>query len=344
MADARPGPTEEPRPTYMRLWFVGTVVGLAVFLGLLLRGWGTSGDVELDQQGEVVAPAPKVAAESPATPEPGKREDCPGPGAPVELPAAELVRLFMAAATGGGFGSLPATEDVTAQLEATAPSPPVTRMTRARGFVGESGQWSTCVLSTWIGPDGPTESLDVVTVQLVDPNADEDDSADDEADDEDRTTTTSRRSSGRQRWEVTRWLRGTPQPVPRTRAAAVAFYDTDRSCGDPDRPASVAVADGEPAARAVLALEELISGTPGRASTGSSRVPSDIQVLGAEVAGGRARVELTPTTDDLTRCRGTGAYDQVVQTLAGVAAESAGDADVEVEVVIEGDEVSTLRR
>jgi hypothetical protein len=350
----------------MRWWFVLGVAGIAALLGWALHRWGTGGEAAPDTKDAVVATAPGEAEGPPPAPEPGQRQDCPDPGAPVEPDAAALVQLFMAEASGLGLGGVPASDEVEAQLEADEPSPPVTRMTRVRGFVGSPDQWSTCVLSTWTGPDGPTESLDVVTVRRVEATrsagssaGDDEDGAEDDADsdaEDDGVTTTTRRStstttttrprSGRTRWEVSRWLRGVPQAVPTTRAATVAFYDTPGSCGDPDRLASVPVRDGEPPARLELALEELISGTTGRAATASSQVPSDVQVLRAEVTGSRAVVELTPTGEDLTRCQGTAAYDQVRDTAAAIVAERSPEvsaAGVDVEVLVEGREVSSLR-
>ena len=345
----------------MRWWFVLGVAGVAVLLGWALHRWGTGGGADSDTTDEVVATVPGEAEGPPPAPEPGRRQDCPEPGAPVEPGAAALVQLFMAEASGLGLDGVPVTEEVQAQLEASEPSPPVSRMTRVRGFVGEPGQWSTCVLSTWTGPDGPTESLDVVTVRRVEASRTAGSSADDAEDDGDgegdgdatsstrrstSTTTTSRPRSGRIRWEVSRWLRGVPQAVPTTRAATIAFYDNSRSCGDPDRSASVSVQDGEPAARLELALEELISGTTGRASTASSHVPGDLQVLRAEVAGSTAVVELTPTEEDLTRCEGTAAYDQVRDTAAAIVAESSpgiSAAGADVEVIVEGEQVVSLR-
>lgn len=344
----------------MRWWFVLGVAGVAVLLGWALHRWGTGGGVDRNTEDEVVATVPGEAEGAPPPPEPGRRQDCPEPGAPVEPDAAALVQLFMAEASGLGLDGVPASEEVEAQLEAGEPSPPVTRMTRVRGFVGEPGQWSTCVLSTWTGPDGPTESLDVVTVRRAEVSPGAGSSTDGGEDDAEQgvdgdatsstrrtsTTTTTRPRSGRTRWEVSRWLRGVPQAVPTTRAATIAFYDNARSCGDPDRLASVPVQDGEPAARLELALEELISGTTGRASTASSQVPSDLQVLRTEVGGARAVVELTPTEEDLTRCQGTAAYDQVRETAAAIVAEASPEltaAGVDVEVIVDGQQVSSLR-
>ena len=163
----------------------------------------------------------------------------------VELDAAELLRVFEAAVADPAVGDIPATAEVQAQLDANAPSPPLSRMTRIRGFAGGAGSWSTCVLSYWMGSDGPMRSLDVVTVEVV--------SGTDRSDTP-SSTSRSRRGSDTpsDRWEVTRWLRGEPVRAPRGRAVPVAFFNGS-GCSNPDREVSVPVPDGAPGDRVVSA-------------------------------------------------------------------------------------------
>ncbi len=335
--DGQSGPVvawSEPTPTYARPWFVAAVVAGCVAAGFVIWLIGNSGNVNLgSDDGELVQlPTPGVGAGE--TPEPGRREDCPEPGAAVEYEAAELVQLFGASATGGGFGDLAASQAVLDLLEERAPSPTVTRMTLIGGWFGENGQWSTCVLSSWIGTNGPMQSIDIVTASVVS-GSDRSDAGDDE-DDEDLPD----------RWEVTGWLRGVPESPPPTRAVSIAFFNSKRACRGPDRSASVPVEDGDQSFRLLQALEELGSGTPGRANSATTKVPADMQVIEAAVVDGRARVVLTPTSDELSKCDGTASWGQVHDTAAAIAAEALpeGADEPEVEIVIDGADVDTLRR
>ncbi len=333
---------EEPTPSYLRPRFVLAVVISATLLGLGIFAWGNSGTVVLTPEGEVASSLPEREMAPEVVPEAASPETCPEPGKPVELEAAELISLFGASATGGGFASLPATEEVIEQVDAT--TPPVTRMTRIRGFEGEPGSWSTCVVSSWSGPEGPEQSLDVVTVELV--------AGADRSDLEEAGSGSRRKKDLEDRWEVTSWLRGVAVPAPELQVATVAFYNSDRGCRRPDRQASVLIADEAPSNRLVAALEELISGTPGRANTASSKIPPDIQVIEAEVSAGGARVVLSPTSDDsLSKCDGTAAFEQVRDTAAAIVGESlpgadanadGTDSDVAVEVIVAGKDVTTL--
>lgn len=337
-------PEEEP-PTYTRPRFVAAVVLGCAVLAAGIWWLGNTGNVVLDEQGEKLPTFEAGSAEAVDVPEPGRREDCPDPRASVEFEAAELVALFGATATGGGFGDLPASAEVQDQLEARSPSPAVNRVTRIRGWTGGTGSWSTCVLSSWVGPDGPMQSIDIVTASVV-PGDERSDAVGDDEDDDDRDTARSR-DDLEDRWEITAWIRGVPEDPPPSRAATVEFYNSKRACRRPDRPASVPVPDASPNERLVYALEELVSGTPGRANSAATLVPADTQVLEASVGDGRARVVLTPTLDDLSRCEGTGAYEQVRDTAAAMAAETipfGDDLDPEVEVVIAGETVDSLRR
>lgn len=266
------------------------------------------------------------------------------------LDAAELLAVFMAAVADPAVGQLPAAQEVQDQIEATSPSPPLTRMTRVRGFAGRSGTWSTCVMSHWMGTQGPMQSLDVVTVAVIE-GRDRSDagSSGDRNDGSSRSRTRDRSQQLGDRWEVTRWLRGEPVPTERTRVAALSFFDGS-GCSQPDREVSVAIPEGSPDSRLRTALEELISGSVGRSPTVSSSVPLDIQVLDATVEGSSVRVVLTPSMNKgMSRCEGTAAYAQVVDTASAIAAESLtpdddGDPpEVDAEVIVAGRSVDTLR-
>lgn len=365
-AEGAPGETV---PTYLRARFVLAVVALAALLGLLMFRLGDVAPVRHQDRTADERPAMDVQAEtSPRSTDP---DDCPEPGAAVSFDAVEILAVFMAAVADPDVGEIPAVPEVQDQIDATAPSPPLSRMTRVRGFAGEPGTWSTCVMSYWMGAKGPMQSLDVVTVAVV-RGADGGDGDDGtsgadrggdrsgvrsgdqgDADDEYSTGSASRGSGGRsgsagQRWEITRWLRGVPQPVPLTRVAPLSFFDGS-GCSGPDRVVSVPIASGPPEDRLRAAIEELVSGPAGRSPTVSSSVPLDLQVLDASVEGTVARIELTPTSEeDMSRCEGTAAYEQVVGTAEAIAAETlgpegAGRSGVQVDVVVEGRSVDTLR-
>ncbi|MEZ5267092.1 MAG: GerMN domain-containing protein [Microthrixaceae bacterium] len=331
-------PEGDSTPTYLRPRFVAGVVLLAILAGYVMFRLGSTGSVDLSA--ETGSASPVVDVQDEAAPPSTDPDDCPQPDERVELDAAELLRVFEAAVADPAVGDIPATAEVQAQLDANAPSPPLSRMTRIRGFAGGAGSWSTCVLSYWMGSDGPMRSLDVVTVEVV--------SGTDRSDTP-SSTSRSRRGSDTpsDRWEVTRWLRGEPVRAPRGRAVPVAFFNGS-GCSNPDREVSVPVPDGAPGDRVVSALEELISGPVGRSPTASTLVPSDLQVLEASVEGPRATVVLTRTSDSgLSRCEGTGALAQVVETTEAVLAETVdpdGGADLDVEVIIDGEPVDTLRR
>lgn len=348
MRSSSPGvpPDGESTPAYLRARFVIGVVVLAVVLGFIMTRVGTARTVQ--DSGRPMDEPPAVDVGASTTPRSTDPDDCPEPGARVPLDAAELLTVFMAAVADPTVGQLPATKEVQGQIDATAPSPPLTRMTRVRGFAGEPGTWSTCAMSYWMGAEGPMQSLDVVTVAVV---SGEDrsgaDSGADRDEDTDRSRTRSQQSA--ERWEVTRWLRGEPQPTPRTRVASLSFFNGS-GCSRPDREVSVAIPVGPSDSRLRTALEEVISGSVGRSPTASSSVPLDIQVVDATVDGSSVRVVLTPTADqDMSRCDGTAAYAQVVGTASAIARESldpdsGGEpAEVDVEVIVSGGPVDTLR-
>ena len=324
----------DPRPTYMKGWFVAGAVILALLAWLLTTRVLLPPAPDETESEQIADSEVDVQAES--TPQSTDPNDCPEPGITIPFEAAELLTLLQTAAADPTVGDIPATEEVQDQLDATDPSPPLARMTRVRGFAGDSTTVSTCVISYWVGATGLMQSLDVVTVAEVD--GDERSDADEDGSDE-----------LADRWEVIRWLRGVPQPQARTRAVPIAFFNGS-GCSRPDRFVSVPVPDGTPDERLRSALEELISGTAGRSRSVSSSVPADLQVVATEVDGTSVRVVLTRTSDDsMTRCEGTGAYAQVVATAEAVAAESLtsdGDGevpDVDVEVVVGGVPVETLR-
>ncbi len=334
-------PPGEKAPSYLRARFVLGVVALAVLLGFVMARLGDVAPVQRRDRTADERPAMDPGAEtSPGSTNP---DDCPEPGVGVPFEAAQLLGMFMAAAADPGIGAIPASQEVRDQIESAAPSPPVSRMTRLRGFAGETGNWSTCVRSYWTGTEGPMQSLDVVTVALVggSERAGADGSSGRPA------------ATGGRRWEITRWLRGMPQPVPLTRVVPLSFLDGS-GCSRPDREVSVPVVVGPPGDRLRAALEELVSGPVGRSPTASTSVPVDLQVLEATLEGFAVRIELTRTADDdMSRCEGTTAYDQVVATAEAVAAETlgaevvadggAGTSGVQVEVLVDGRAVDTLR-
>lgn len=339
-------PDGESTPGYLRARFVIGVVVLAVLLGFVMTRVGSVRSVQ--DSGGLVDERPAVDVGAGTTPRSTDPDDCPEPGARVSLDAAELLAVFMAAVADPSVGQLPATKEVQGQIDATAPSPPLTRMTRVRGFAGQSGTWSTCVMSYWMGARGPMQSLDVVTVAVV-RGEDRSDagSGEDRNDGSGRSRTRSQQLG--ERWEVTRWLRGEPEPTEGTRVAPLSFFNGS-GCSRPDREVSVAIPQGSPDSRLRTALEELVSGSVGRSPTASSSVPLDIQVLDATVEGSSARVVLTPTAnEDMSRCEGTAAYAQVMGTASAIAAESLtpdsnGDPpEVDVDVIIAGGSVDTLR-
>lgn len=334
----------EPTPSYLRPRFVVSVVALAALLALLVTRVGPARAAQ--SAGRAVDERPAVDVGAVTTPRSTNPDDCPKPGTSAPIGAVELLTVFMAAVADPAVGELPASAEVQRQIEATAPSPPLTRMTRVRGFAGQAGTWSTCVLSYWMGARGPMQSLDVVTVTAVrGAGSGEVGSSDDRDDDSER----SRAEESGEHWELSRWLRGEPRPTERSRVASLSFFNGS-GCSRPDRQVSVAIPEGSPQSRLRSALEELISGSVGRSPTVSSSVPLDIQVLDASVDGTSVRVVLTRTSDDsMNRCEGTAAYEQVVETATAIAAESLipdGEGDmpeVHVDVVVDGRSVDTLR-
>lgn len=341
-------PEVEPTPWYLRARFVIGMVLLAAVLGFVTTRVGPARSVKSSDRAADERRAVDVDAGT--TPRSTDPDDCPRPGSAAPLGAAELLTVFMAAVADPAVGQVPASPEVQRQIEATAPSPTLTRMTRVRGFAGQAGTWSTCVLSYWMGPQGPMQSLDVVTVTSVagawrGEVATDDDQDDDQDDDSEPT----RSDKPGEHWEVTRWLRGEPRPTKRSRVAPLGFFNGS-GCSRPDRQVSVAIPEGPPDSRLRSALEELISGSVGRSPTASSSVPLDMQVLEATVKGTLVRVELTRTASDtMTRCEGTAAYDQVVETATAIAQESLmpdGEGElpeVHVDVVVDGRSVDTLR-
>lgn len=337
----------EPSPWYLRARFVIGMVLLAALLVFITTRVGPARSHRSSDRTAEERPAVDVGAGT--TPRSTDPDDCPKPGTPVPLGAAELLTVFMAAVADPAVGQVPASPEVQGQIDATAPSPPLTRMTRVRGFAGQAGTWSTCMLSFWMGPQGPMQSLDVVTVTAVAGTqgieAASNDDQDDSSDDSDRARSEERG----EHWEVTRWLRGEPRPTRRSRVAPLSFFDGS-GCSRPDRLVSVPIPEGSPDDRLRSALEELISGSVGRSPTVSSSVPLDIQVLDTAVEGTSVRVALTKTaSDSMSRCEGTAAYAQVVDTATAIAAESlTPDAEgelpeVDVDVVVDGRSVDTLR-
>lgn len=339
-------PDGEQTPAYLRPRFVIGVVVLCLLLGFVMYRLGSSGGIDLES--EQSASNPVVDVEDEAAPPSTDPADCPPPGEPVELEAAELLRVFQAAVADPEIGAPPASDEVEAQLEAAAPSPVLSRMTRIRGFVGGTGSWSTCVLSYWMGSEGPMRSLDVVTLAVVsgsDDSSSDDGNSDGSDSDSDEDSDGEQGDDGDERWEVTRWLRGEPVPTPRTRAVPVMYFNGS-GCSNPNREVSVTIPDGSAEDRIRGALEELASGSVGRSPTATTLVPADVQVEEVSVQGNRARIVLTPTLESLSGCEGRGAYAQVSETAEAVLADAvdpAGDPDVDVEIVIDGESVDTLR-
>jgi len=315
----------EELPTYLRPRFVISVVVAAVVVGLLLHWLGSP-----DNKAEITAadgPSRTQPVDAGVTKQPvaaaASVDNCPAPGA-VDLEAAQTVSDFMEGVATPGAPEVPASEEIQEVIEAAAPSPAVLRMTRIRGFSPtDAASVLTCVVSTHVTSSGVTTSLDFLRVE----------------------------GTGDDEWEVTEWAQGQQQALVGTRVVGLTYFDSGEGCRGPDRLVSVQNPAGAPGDRLRRAMEELTSGTAGRAVDADTQIPPDVQVVDARVEGDRAIVVLTPTTEDMTRCEGTGAAEQVVETARAVLAESLPppeDEDDEpageVELQIEGEVVTTLRR
>jgi hypothetical protein len=139
----------------------------------------------------------------------------------------------------------------------------------------------------------------------------------------------------------------------------LAFFNSAKRCDAPDRFASVEVPGGTPDEQLLAAVEELLSGAPGRATGAASVVPADVQVVDARIEGLEATVELTGTSEKLTRCQSSASYAQIVSTASAVVLANAPPAapttttrsrnrapelpSVQVEVRVDGQVVTTLK-
>jgi hypothetical protein len=88
-------------------------------------------------------------------------------------------------------------------------------------------------------------------------------------------------------------------------------------------------------------------------------VPADVQVVDARIEGLEATVELTGTSEKLTRCQSSASYAQIVSTASAVVLANAPPAapttttrsrnrapelpSVQVEVRVDGQVVTTLK-
>ncbi len=321
---------DEPTPPYLRPRFVGGMVLLAALLALLMVRWGSSGN--LGEAGLIDSAQPNGAESGDAAVAAvASPESCPAAAGGANLEAAKTIRLFLAATSGERFDGLLMDPEVEAQLGGPGDPAPLLRATRIRGFTVSDGNVSSCVHSWWFDGEGLQSSTDVVTV-----------------------------APGAKGWTVTGWVRGEPLPQEPTAATQIAYYNGTRSCDDPDRFANVAVPGTTPDEHLTGAIEELLSGTAGRAAGAASQVPADVQLVAARTEGLSATVELTGTAEKLTRCQSSAAYDQIMQTAKAVVLATApppepttttrsskskapAEPEVQVEVMVDGQVVTTLR-
>lgn len=312
-------------PAYLRPRFLVVVLVLAGLAGYLLYLWGTpepvaltSGDADVTRS--TIARDDVPAAETPVA----AGADCPSAAA-VNLEASMAIAEFMEGAATPEAPTVPATEEIQSIIDEAAPAPAVLRMARLGGFKTSGASVSTCVVSTESDTSGVTRSIDRVLVEAIDDE-----------------------------WVVTGWTRGGRQPEGDVEAVALAFFDDEGSCRNPDRMVSVRVPTGTASQRLRRAVEEVFSGPTGLAPGATTQLPPDVQVVEATVEGAFARIVLTPTSDDLTRCEGIGAAEQVVETAEALVladlASAAPDADpddlvddITVELVIGGEAVESLR-
>jgi hypothetical protein len=326
------GPYEyvDRTPGYLRLRFVAGTVALTALLALVLLRWGGSQDaVRSDQLAspELSVPAAAEAGDGEAA----APQNCPPATGGANLEAAKTLRLFLAATSGQRFEGLQLEPEVEAQLgEAGAPAP-LLRATRIRGFSTEGTNVSSCVRAWWFDGEQLRSSIDLVTV-----------------------------SPGVKGWKVSGWVRGEPMPTDQLTAVQLAYFNASKRCDSPDRFASVEVPGAGPDEQLVAALEELLSGSAGRATGAVSVVPADVQVVDARVEGLKATVELTGTIEKLTRCQSSAAFDQIVSTASAVVLTNAPPTApttttarsrtrtpelpaVQVEVLVDGKVVTTLK-
>ena len=326
------GPYEyvDRTPAYLRLRFVAGTVALTVLLALVMLRWGGSPDaVRSDELAspELSVPAAAEAGDGAAA----APENCPPAAGGTNLEATKTLRLFLAATSGQRFEGLQLDPEVEAQLGEAGASAPLLRATRIRGFSTVGTNVSSCVRAWWFDGEELRSSIDLVTV-----------------------------TPGVKGWKVSRWVRGEPMPADQLTAVQLAFFNSSKRCDAPDRFASVEVPGSTPDEQLVAALEELLSGSAGRATGAVSVVPSDVQVVDARIEGLEATVELTGTAEKLTRCQSSASFDQVVSTASAVVLANAPPAApttttarsrnraselpaVQVEVLVDGQVVTTLK-
>jgi hypothetical protein len=325
------GPYEyvDRTPTYLRLRFViGTVVLAAALAAVLLR-WGSPED-RIGSE-DVAAPDMSVPAAAEADGAAATAQSCPSAAGGSNLEAAKTIRLFLAATAGQRFEGLQMDPEVEAQLGGAGTAAPLLRATRIGGFSTAEGTVSSCMRAWWFDGEQLRSSIDLVSV-----------------------------SPGLDGWKVSGWARGQPMPSDELAAVQLAFFNNPKRCDEPDRFASVEVPGGTPDEQLASAMDELLSGAAGRATGAASVVPADVQVVDARVEGLKATVELTGTSEKLTRCQSSASYDQIVSTASAVVlanvppsptptttARSRKGAPqgptVEVEVLVDGQVVSTLK-
>jgi len=327
-----PDPTVwvEPTPAYLKPRFIAGVVTLALAVWLVMISWGNiGGSAPTESAGRALVPV-AVARTGETT---GTVEDCPASGSAVNLDAAKAIRLFLAAASGQNLAGLQVSDEVKAQLTASTPAAAASRMTRTRGFSTDSGTVSSCVETYWVDSNGIEMSTDVVVV-----------------------------APAAKGWQVKQWIRGESSPVGPAESAPMPFFNGNGACGNPDRTASLQLPAGAPGDRLRHAVEEMASGSAGRALGAATPIPADVQVLSASVDGLTARVELSPTAEKLTDCAGRAAVNQITAAATTIALQSlppdqttttlaskgsksrqAAPPPVKVEVVVNGAAVTSLR-
>jgi hypothetical protein len=326
------GPYEyvDKPPTYMRPRFVIGTIALTLVLAFVMVRLGHPRDVLVSD--DVVSPQPSAPAAGDSA-EDGAltAETCPAPAGGVNLDAAKTIRMFVAATSGERFEGLQLDPEVEAQLGEPGTPAPLLRATRIQGFSTAGSAVSSCIRSWWFDDEQMRSSIDTVTVVPA--------------------------SKG---WKVSEWRRGRPLAAEELSATQLAFYTGAKSCSKPDRFASVELPGATPDEQLEAALEELFSGTAGRATGAASMVPADVQVTGARVEGLKATVELTGTTEKMTRCQSGAAFDQIVSTASAVVLANLPPAEpttttarsrnrgsstpgVEVEVLVDGQVATTLK-
>jgi hypothetical protein len=355
---------ELKRPFHLRIPVVVLAVFATVALAALMVNWGTedAGEDEAALQGDSdVEIQPQVADVADAT-----RDSCPAPGTEVDPAAASAVSAFMATASGAATADsveIRVSPEVAEQLSPEGGGAPVDRMTRIAGWALNGQQVTSCVYSYWWDGAKQQKSLDLV---LVDPVSGSNGS-----------------ESGEGLYTVTGWWRGEQEALGVTTIATLHFLEGGSTCGEPDQISSLGVEVSSPDEELTATLEELVSGPATRTIGGQSMVPPDVQVLSVDVDQDAATVSVTGSDTEMLRCEGRAGFDQIESTVesylrsalraapsttsgtpsttsgtgsttSGTGSTTSGtasttsvepeDVKVEVNVLVDGQESTTLRR